>query len=81
MSSTPVPPAAMGMRLRVGRRVRDLRAERSMSQYQLAAAAGISRDSVYRTELATHSAGLDHLALIADALGVPLSELVRERPG
>lgn len=78
MSSDPVPPAAMSMRLRVGRRVRDLRDERHMSQYQLAALAGISRDSVYRTELATHSTGLDHLTLIADALGVPLSQLVRE---
>lgn len=68
----------MSMRLRVGRRVRDLRDERHMSQYQLAALAGISRDSVYRTELATHSTGLDHLTLIADALGVPLSQLVRE---
>lgn len=68
----------MRMRLLVGRRVRDLREEREWSQYRLADAAGITRASVYRTELALHSPSLDHLKLIADALGVPLSLLVRE---
>jgi transcriptional regulator with XRE-family HTH domain len=68
----------MQMRLRVGRRIRDLRVERHWTQEKLAELAGISRDSVYRTELATHAAGLDHLALMAEALGVPLSQLVRD---
>jgi transcriptional regulator with XRE-family HTH domain len=68
----------MQQRLRVGRRIRQLRAERNLSQEQLAELAGIARHSVYRTELATHSASLDHLTLIADALGVPLVDLVRE---
>lgn len=78
MSSDPVPPLVMQQRLRVGRRIRQLRAERNLSQEQLAELAGIARHSVYRTELATHSASLDHLTLIADALGVPLVDLVRE---
>lgn len=68
----------MQMRLRVGRRIRELRDERHLSQIQLGELAGISRDSVYRAELALHSAGLDNLTLIADALGVPLSMLVRD---
>lgn len=78
MSRDPVPAAAMEVRLRVGRRVRELREGRTLSQIQLGELAGISRDSVYRTELATHSVSLDHLTLIANALGVPLSHLVRD---
>lgn len=68
----------MQMRLRVAGRVRQLRGERHLSQERLAELAGIARHSIYRTELATHSASLDHLSLIADALGVPLSFLVRD---
>jgi transcriptional regulator with XRE-family HTH domain len=78
VSSDPVPRVAMELRLRVGGRIRDLRREHRWSQEKLAERAGIARHSVYRTELATHSASLDHLTLIAHALGVPLSQLVRE---
>ncbi|MEE4546421.1 helix-turn-helix transcriptional regulator [Streptomyces sp. V4-01] len=68
----------MQMRLRVAARLRELRGERQLSQERLAELAGIARHSIYRTELATHSASLDHLSLIADALGVPLSLLVKD---
>lgn len=78
--SREVPPVAMEQRLRVGRRIRELREAREWTQYALAERAGISRWSVYRAELATHSPSLDHLALIAAALGVPLTHLVREQP-
>jgi transcriptional regulator with XRE-family HTH domain len=49
-----------------------------MSQERLAEAADISRDSVYRTELGTHSASLDVLLLIAHALRVPLVRLLHD---
>lgn len=78
VSQQPIPPDVLQHRARVGRRIRDARAERGWSQEVLAERAGIGRHSVYRTELATHSASLDHLTLIAHALGVPLHELVRE---
>lgn len=78
MSRKPVPAAAMQLRLRVGRRIRELRAERDLSQERLADLAGVARHSVYRTELATHSVSLDNLTMIANALGIPLSQLVRE---
>jgi transcriptional regulator with XRE-family HTH domain len=68
----------MELRHRVGGRIRGLRAERKWSQEHLAEIAGIGRHSVYRTELATHSPSLDHLALMAHALGVPLAHLVRD---
>ncbi|BBB01127.1 hypothetical protein RVR_8384 [Actinacidiphila reveromycinica] len=68
----------MQERLRVGRRIRVAREERQLSQERLAELAGIGRHSVYRTELATHSPSLDHLVLIAQALGVPLTDLIRD---
>jgi transcriptional regulator with XRE-family HTH domain len=68
----------MEQRLRVGGRIRELRTERQLSQERLADLAGIARHSVYRTELATHSPSLDHLTMIANVLGIPLSHLVRE---
>lgn len=71
-----VPPLAMRQRLHVGALVRALREEQGLSQERLAALAGISRYSVYRTELATHSVSLDHLTMIAKALKVPLGSLV-----
>lgn len=62
-------------RQRVGQRVRTLREDRGWSQERLGEQAGIDRKSIYRTELATHSPSLDHLALVAAALGVPLGSL------
>lgn len=41
-----------------------------MTQESLANAAGVSRESVYRTELGTHSVSLDMLIRMAHALGV-----------
>lgn len=75
MPSDPIPPEALEARQRVGRRVRALREARGWSQERLALRAGIDRKSVYRTELAAHSASLDHLAMLAAALGVPLVSL------
>lgn len=75
MPSDPLPPEVLDARLRVGRRVRTLREERGWSQERLGEYAGIDRKSVYRMELATHSPSLDHLALVASALEVPLNSL------
>nr|WP_280688692.1 helix-turn-helix transcriptional regulator [Kitasatospora sp. GAS204B] len=68
----------LDQRKQVGRRVRALRTERGWSQERLAEASGVHRHTVYRTELATHSASLDALMLIARALGVPASQLLRD---
>lgn len=75
MPSDPLPAAALDARRRVGRRVRSIREERGWSQERLGEQAGIDRKSVYRMELATHSPSLDHLAMVASALEVPLSSL------
>lgn len=75
MPPQPVPPWLMSQRRRVGHRIRDLREAAELSQEQLAHRAEISRDSVLRTENATHSPSLDMLARIARALGVEVSSL------
>lgn len=38
---------------------------------------GLDRKTINRIEQGTHSTLVDHLLLIADALGVPLADLVR----
>lgn len=63
-----------------GARVRKEREARKLSQERLAENAGLGRVTVVRMELGTQSTGLDHLYLIADALGISLSELVRDQP-
>lgn len=78
VSTDPLPAFVMQQRVRVGRRIRVLREGQELTQEKLAELAGIARHSVYRTELATHSASLDHLTLIARALGVRVEDLVRE---
>lgn len=78
MAVDPIPEHVMRRRRVVGARIREMRTARRMSQERLAEEAGLGRVTVVRIELGTQSARLDHLYLIADALGVPLSQLVRE---
>lgn len=61
----------------IGLRVRQLREERGMSQQLLAYEADIAKLTVQRIEQGRASAGLDMLVSIAQALRVPLHELVR----
>lgn len=62
----------------IGDRIREARTRRSLSQEQLAEAALLDRKTVYRVELGQRSAHVDWLIRIADALQVPLAELVRD---
>jgi DNA-binding XRE family transcriptional regulator len=71
----PLPDWVLVQRQQVGRRIRELRRERGLSQLRLAEQAGVERKAIYRAELATHSTGVDHLVMIAAALGVPASTL------
>jgi transcriptional regulator with XRE-family HTH domain len=65
-------------RREIGRRICEAREWANLTQEQLAERVGVSRDTIIRTELGTRSARLDWLILIADAVQVPLAELVRE---
>jgi transcriptional regulator with XRE-family HTH domain len=49
-----------------------------MTQERLAERADLDRVSIVRIETGVASPKLDHLFLIADALGVPLRQLIRE---
>ena len=67
-------PAAV---LAFGLRLRQLREERGMSQQLLAYEADIAKLTVQRIEKGRASAGLDVLISLAQALHVPLPELLR----
>jgi transcriptional regulator with XRE-family HTH domain len=73
-----IPEHLMARRRAVGVRIREAREGRQWSQERLAEHADLARVTVVRIELGLQAARLDHLFLIADALGVPLSVLVRE---
>ena len=64
----------------VGLRVRLLRYERGLTQEELAAAAGMSRNSLLWLENGQRSLLFDRLYDLADALGVDISELMVSDP-
>ena len=59
-----------------GRSVREARAERGVSQEELAHLAGIDRSYMSSIERGAQNLGLMSMHRIAEALGVTLSELV-----
>lgn len=62
----------------IGKRIRFTREHAHLTQEALAGATGLDRSTIIRIEAGTSAALIDHLLLIADALGVPLADLVRE---
>jgi transcriptional regulator with XRE-family HTH domain len=58
-----------------GERLRQMRAERGLTQEQLAHDAGLDRKTVNRIENGAYSPALDRIFLIADALGEPVGVL------
>jgi transcriptional regulator with XRE-family HTH domain len=79
MPTDPLPPWVLREREQVGRRIREVRRERGLSQEKLAELAGLGRHSVYRVELGTHSGSIDAVLLIAKALGVPPTRFFRDQ--
>lgn len=76
MPIAPEPPEwVLAHRRRVGMRIRDLRIDAELSQECLAQRAGLDRKTIYRIELATYSTSIDHLAMVAAALGVSIAFL------
>jgi len=67
------------IRLRFGRRVRQLRLARRLSQEELAFRAGLHRTYVSSTERGQRNVGLLNIERLAKALGVQPSELIRNR--
>ena len=73
----PYPDWVHTQRARLGHRIAALRREAGLSQDGLACRAGIDRRSIQRYEAAERDPRYADLLLIADALGVPLVELVQ----
>lgn len=65
----------------VARTVRALRRSRGLSADQLAARAGVSKGSLVALENAAGNPNLATLVRLADALGVPVTQLIGEPPG
>ncbi|TDZ98560.1 helix-turn-helix domain-containing protein [Mycobacteroides salmoniphilum] len=61
----------------VGGRVRAIRIERGMTQEALALSSGVTRNVLIDVEHGRRSLLYERLFDIADALGVPVSELLR----
>ncbi|TXS78709.1 helix-turn-helix domain-containing protein [Streptomyces sp. sk2.1] len=68
----------LAARRAVGDRIRDARLHANLTQESVALTADISRHSLNRIEHGYGSPLLDTLVRIADAIGVPLADLVRE---
>lgn len=58
--------------------IRRLRAERGISQEELADQAGLHRTYVGSIERSERNVSIDNIAKLADALGVNISELLKE---
>jgi transcriptional regulator with XRE-family HTH domain len=75
--SAPPPDWILQRRRIVGDRIRDARQDAGLTQEMLAELAGLDRQAINRIEQAHASPLLDNLFRIADALNVPLADLVR----
>ncbi|MFF9894995.1 helix-turn-helix domain-containing protein [Streptomyces longispororuber] len=77
-----MPPArssdsVLARRRAVGERIRAARLHANLTQERVALEAGLDRPSVVRIERGQQTPTLDTLFRIADAIGVPLADLVR----
>lgn len=69
--------------VRIGHRVRELRVARGLSITELAERAGLKRPNLSRLEYGRHIPSLETLERVAEALGVPVAQLIaidRNRP-
>jgi transcriptional regulator with XRE-family HTH domain len=64
-------------RREIGERLRDARHEAGLTQLQLGERVGRDHRTIHRWEYAQRIPDLNDLLLLADALGVPLADLVR----
>lgn len=76
-SLDPVPDHVIARRRRIGRRIRDARIDADLTQERLAQLVDMTRNSIVNIETGVHSPRLDSLLMIADAVGVPLWQLVQ----
>lgn len=65
----------MNDRIRIGKRIAQLRKEAGLTQAQLSELTGIAPGNIPRIELGRYSTGVDLLSKIGDALGYQLDFL------
>ena len=64
----------------VGKRIREVREARGMTLHQLGRAVGLTWQQVQRIETGVSQLNIPRLTTFAQALGVPVSELLTEGP-
>lgn len=72
-----MPDRVLQRRRAIGDNIRAERTRQKLTQERLAETVGLDRKTVNRIEQGTHATLIDHLLLLADALDVPLADLVR----
>lgn len=77
-SLDPVPEQVRERRRVIGRRIREAREAAGLTQEQLAERTDLVRNTIGNVENGHYSPRLDSLLMIADAVRVPLAQLVRE---
>lgn len=77
MPTDPLPDWVLQRRRAIGDNIRAERKRQQLTQERLGDAVGLDRKTVNRIEQGTHATLIDHLLLVADALDVPLADLVR----
>ncbi len=75
--SSPPPEWVLVRRRQIGDQIRAARLDANLTQEAVANAIPMERPNYNRIEMGHSAATLDTLLLIADVIGVPLSELVR----
>lgn len=68
---------ALSLRVRVGRRLQELREKRGLNQTQLSDMAGINRSHLSQIENGAAAPRLDTIDDIAKALGITLEQLFK----
>ncbi|WP_028814419.1 helix-turn-helix domain-containing protein [Streptomyces flavidovirens] len=76
--SVPPPDWVIARRRAIGEQIRAARLWANLTQEEVANRTGMDRATYNRIEQGHASALLDSLILIADAIGVPLADLVRQ---
>ncbi|MGP4084194.1 helix-turn-helix transcriptional regulator [Streptomyces sp. KR55] len=77
MPLDPLPAWATARRREIGARIRAARMNANLTQAALAERIGRDHRTIHRWEYATSIPNLEDLLLLADALDVPLADLVR----
>ncbi|MFE0270794.1 helix-turn-helix domain-containing protein [Streptomyces sp. NPDC058992] len=79
--STPPPDWVLSRRRQIGANIRAARLHANLTQQTISERTGIDRSVIVNIEHGHSAALVDTLILIADAIGIDLSQIVRQRAG